>query len=75
MAGIDEGEVSVVNLGDSKPLAGVVAEELVACDPLRGSEVVLHDDIECLEDFWQCEASHVVQERGVQVRIGVSGCS
>lgn len=59
MGGIDEGEVSFVNLGASKPLAGVIAEEFVACDPLWGSEVVLHEDIKCLADLWPCEAVHV----------------
>lgn len=63
-AGIDEGEVSLVNLGASEPLVGVIAEELVAFDPLGLSAIVFWHSLESLDGGL---------EQGVHVGRSVTG--
>jgi hypothetical protein len=65
-AGVDESKVSVVNLSVSEPLAGVIAEELEAGNPLgrnTGFEVVLQGSIGvshqvCIHPIQHCDGLH-----------------
>lgn len=74
-AGIDESQISLVNLGASEPLVGVIAEELVAFDPFGLSVVSIQAIVnrQSLEDVVGTMLSLDGLEQGVNVGRSVSG--